>query len=864
MISAAVLKRAYLFKDLSEADLVVIASAAREEEYGPEEFIYRKGEPGLTFYVILSGEVELVVGGQKDFLCVTGHISAGGHFGEVSLLTGKPRSLSVRTLNNVRVLAFDQDVFETVLLVNQSLHRTLDKALAERLSLASQGVHEFGEIIEPLSPAAYLPGEERVPSEDKTRQVEALHDLQLAKSITKQIETHAASNQPLIIVGESGTGRRLVAKQVHLQSERKQEPYLEFDLRQFDPWIWEGKLFGYEHDAFPYSTGRQLGVFEQLTNGTVVLCHAELLSNALQQKLVEAVRKGKFSAADGRAEHPFKVRLILITTSDLSTLEKEAAYLHELVSLLEGHVFYLPPLREHKRDIPKLVDYYIMRYSQELSKKIAKISPEALGLLLKYDWPGNLTELANVIHRAVMVTQRNEIISEQILLGMSRPEGKLVYNLLRIPKIRQLVEHKFFPVLPRIVIGVFFLIGILALFLGPQEPEKNLGITLSWYVGWPLLIVSFFFLPRFWCSVCTLSAPGKLIQRIIKPKRRVPPVIVAHSGWLMAFLCLIVFWVEMVWNAYGNPLLTGGILLAVASGSLVFSALFERYAWCRYLCPLGALNAVFSMPSILELRANRQMCDNQCQDHACYRGTEDSPGCPMYRHPFLVDNNKDCILCCRCIKNCRLRSIQLNLRLAPQELWTIQAPQQAYSFLIIALGAIFFLLAGHGAFQQLNRSFSIFAIADADVSAAINGTLIFWGIIAAGWCGYSLLCWLQGVISDSSYQEVRVLLAYGLIPLILGGYLAFYVRMFVHGAWRLVPNFLLLFGIDTRVGEIHLLSPQGVATVLNIFILGGLAASLYALYKICGRLEAARPALKDVAIPFIFALAIGTAYLNAI
>lgn len=457
MISAAELKRAYLFKDLSEADLVSIASVARKEEYGPEEFIYEKGEPGQTFYVLLNGEVEFVDGGREGFSCGAGRISAGGHFGELSLLIGKPRSLSVRTLNNVGLLAFDQDVFETVLLANQSLHRTLDKALAERLSLASLGVHEFvGESTESLSPSAYLPGREENLPEKTSPKAEALHELQLARGIRKQIERHAAARDPLMIVGESGTGRRLVAKQVHLQSERKQEPYLEFDLRQFDPWIWEGKLFGYEHDDFLYSAGRQLGVFEQLTSGTVVLCHAELLSKALQQKLAEAVRTRKFTAADGKTEHPFKARLILISACDLSTLEKETAYMPELVSLLLDNVFNLPPLREHKRDIPKMVAYYITQYSREMGKEVAKISPEALGLLLKYDWPGNLTELANVVHRAVMVTQRNEIISEQILLGMTRPEGKLVYNLLRQPKIRHLVEHKLFPALPRIIIGVFF------------------------------------------------------------------------------------------------------------------------------------------------------------------------------------------------------------------------------------------------------------------------------------------------------------------------------------------------------------------------------------------------------------------------
>ena len=251
------------------------------------------------------------------------------------------------------------------------------------------------------------------------------------------------------------------------------------------------------------------------------------------------------------------------------------------------------------------------------------------------------------------------------------------------------------------MIGIVLLVAVLTLFFGPEDPEKNLGITLSWVLGWPLLFFSFFFLARTWCSVCTLALPGTLLQRLVKPTRSTPVFLKKYSGWIMAWLCIIVLWVEVVWNAYESPILTGWIIIAITIGSIFFSLFFSRRAWCRYLCPLGAINAIFAMPSILELRSNRHLCLNRCEDHACYTGMVDKTGCPMFRHPFMVDNNRDCIVCGKCVKHCQRHAVHLNIRMAPQELWEIEAPRRADSFLIISLGAIFFPFALHDELYNL-------------------------------------------------------------------------------------------------------------------------------------------------------------------
>ena len=236
----------------------------------------------------------------------------------------------------------------------------------------------------------------------------------------------------------------------------------------------------------------------------------------------------------------------------------------------------------------------------------------------------------------------------------------------------------------------------------------------------------------------------------------------------------------------------------------------------------------------------------------------------MFRHPFLVDNNKECTLCGNCIKNCRLRSIQLNLRLAPQELWSIETPRAGDSFLVVALGAVFFFLSRHSQFHDLIDSFQLPFPLNGLSQPAVVGSLFFWGLIALFWGVYSLVSWTQAKLHGGDFQRTYAGLGYGLIPVVLGGFLAVYVKMFITGAWRLIPNFLKIFGIDTSWKEIHLLSAQGTVTLQYIIILGGLLASLYAMYRIVNRLQPGKSGMNKIILPFLFTVVIGIIYLKYI
>lgn len=328
-----------------------------------------------------------------------------------------------------------------------------------------------------------------------------------------------------------------------------------------------------------------------------------------------------------------------------------------------------------------------------------------------------------------------------------------------------------------------------------------------------------------------------------------------NSGWIMALLCILVFWIEIVWDAYNNPYLTGGIILVITLGSILFSVLYSRRAWCRYLCPLGAVNAIFSMPSVVELRSNSHVCLNRCQNHSCYRGDSEIPGCPMFRHPYLVDDNRDCIMCAKCIKACDNSSVQLNVRLAPQELWSLETPRVADSFLIVAMGAIFFPFALQQQFTEI-VSWCVGTISGAygfELPDWVVGSVLFFLCIVIFQLGYYCMITVQSMYARIDRELLLPLLGYGFIPLILGGYMALHLELFIGGAGRIIPNLREIMGLSFSYENIRLISSDSTYVLQFLTVLGGLLAALYATYRVTERVLLGAPVTsKALVLPFSF------------
>jgi transcriptional regulator with AAA-type ATPase domain/polyferredoxin len=846
------LHRAILFQniDTGSAEQIITGGQWRTVEQG--QYIYQQGENHRHFYIVAGGEVELTLSVEGGGHHIVSHIGPGGHFGETSLLTNSPNSLNARALTRLHLLCFDSPAFNSIILANKAIQQQLSVALAKRLRVSFQDhADSLSKITIPgkdsthnLDPTFFSESQSLTTaaglSLDSDREIRFAEST-IARQINKAVQRFGNNLKPVLLSGESGTGRRMIAAEIHRASAYKKGPYREINVRNIDPVQLEVELFGFERDAPAFSQIAQLGIFERLQGGTVALYNAEYLEPDGQRQLARLLKKAASTKGTGDSEVPLNSRVILICNDAPGQKDGHNRLLPTLYALFADQHFRAAPLREHRRDIPRLVRYYLKRYCLQYGKTITQVDDQTLGRFMNYNWPGNLTEMAGVLQRAVLLGKNHEPLSHQIILGVPKSEGKWEFNVLRLQSIRAFLVSRLFPVLPRAAVGIFFGLVLLALLFGPAAAEKNIGLTLSWVVGWPLMIFSFFFLARTWCSICGLSVPGWLAQFVMKPERPTPQWIRRYSGWIMAILCILLFWIETAWNAYQSPWLTAWIILTITLGSLLFSMFFKRRVWCRYLCPLGAINSLFAMPSILELRSNTQMCMNRCIDHLCYNGDDAADGCPMFRHPFLVDNNRDCILCGQCVKNCKLNSIHLNLRLAPQELWNQQTPRLEDSFLVVSLAAVFYPFAINLKDPGFlgNWAATLHNIGLPENTPLATG-ILFLACILFYLTGYAIMSQLMARISGNSWKTTAAIFGYGMIPLVLGAFMAAHLEILVGGLWLLPANLLDMLGMETVYSPGRVMSRDTTFVLQFITVFGGLVASLYATHRIIKRLLAGR------------------------
>lgn len=847
-----------LLKDVSPEEVERIIAAGRRRTVDQGHYVYRQGESDCHFYIIAAGEAELTMNIDGGDQLLVSHIGTGGHFGETALLTNSAHSINVRALTDLSLLCFDAEAFNHLLLANQVIQRRLCIGLARRLRISyhdhagalTKVKHTRRSSEHNLDSTFISEPAAAGPKSGRPRPGQPPEST-IARQIMAAAKRFSPSLAPVLITGESGTGRRMAAYEIHRASAHGTGPYFEVDVRNFDSGQLEVELFGNDQEAFAFSLIDRLGVFGRSPEGTVVLYNAELMEPDFQRRLAAIIKRGLFIKVAGDVKIPLRSRIILICNDTPKMEDGHNRLLPTLYALVADRHFRMAPLRAHRRDIPRLIQYYLQRFSRQYGKSITRVDDRTLGRFMNYDWPGNLTEMAGVLQRAVILGRNNEPLSSQILLGMPKTEGKWEFNLLRLRAVRSFITSRFYPLLPKALVGISFALVLVALVFGPAAPEKNIGLTLSWVVGWPLMIFSFFFLARTWCSVCGLSVPGWLAQSVFKPERPTPAFIRKYSGWIMTGLCTLLFWIEITWNASRSPLLTAGIISTITLCALLFSIFFKRRVWCRYLCPLGAINAIFSMPSTLELRSNTHMCTNRCTDHVCYTGDDTAPGCPMFRHPFLVDNNRDCILCGQCIKNCRLDSIHLNLRLAPQELWNMQTPRLEDSILVIVLAAIFF------PFGVSLKHPDLFA----DWAATVHGlglphspelvaSIFFFGSILLYLGSAAALSQVMARFTGNSWKATASIFGYGMIPLVLSAFMAAHLEIFAGGLRLLPANILDLVGSGGDYSNPRIISPDATFVLQAITVAGGLIAALYASQRIIKRLLIARrSSFKMFALP---------------
>jgi PAS domain S-box-containing protein len=225
----------------------------------------------------------------------------------------------------------------------------------------------------------------------------------------------AKSDSPVMLVGESGTGKELFAQAIHNAGLRRGKPFIKVSCASVPEELLESELFGHEKGAFTGAVRTKLGKVEMAAGGTLFLDEVGEMNLFLQGKMLRLLQDREFERVGGSERLVGDVRIIAATNVDLKTLVRRGKFREDLYFRLNVIELVLPPLRQRREDIPPLVELLLGRYSRKLGKKVKSISPDALQLLVNYDWPGNIRELENVAERAVVAMEGEQVNRQHLL-----------------------------------------------------------------------------------------------------------------------------------------------------------------------------------------------------------------------------------------------------------------------------------------------------------------------------------------------------------------------------------------------------------------------------------------------------------------
>ena len=250
------------------------------------------------------------------------------------------------------------------------------------------------------------------------------------------VEQVADSSATILIQGESGAGKELVARTIHERSGRRNGPFVAVNCAALPETLLESELFGYEKGAFTGAASRKEGRFELASSGTLFLDEVADLSLVTQPKILRVLQEGEFERLGGTRTIQVDVRIVAATNQDLSDMVKEKRFREDLYYRLNVITVRVPPLRERHEDIRLLAQHYLRVYAAKNGRKLEGFSNEALERLESYAWPGNVRELENLIERSVLLARKDRIDAEDLpeeVAGVKRPPRDAILGLVGTP-----------------------------------------------------------------------------------------------------------------------------------------------------------------------------------------------------------------------------------------------------------------------------------------------------------------------------------------------------------------------------------------------------------------------------------------------
>ncbi|MCG9582882.1 phage shock protein operon transcriptional activator [Vibrio tubiashii] len=263
-------------------------------------------------------------------------------------------------------------------------------------------------------------------------------------SVLDKVSKLAAIERPILIIGERGTGKELIAQRLHYLSKRWDQPLISLNCSTLSEGLIDSELFGHEQGSFTGSKGRHKGRFERAENGTLFLDELATAPLLVQEKLLRVIEYGQYERVGGHQLLNANVRLVCATNADLPQMASEGAFRADLLDRLAFDVIHLPPLRERQEDILLLAEYYAIKMCRELGfEYFVGFSTPAEQSLLSYHWPGNVRELKNVIERAVYQHGMQEDPIEQLIFDPFLSSWQSIRSEEETTAVSEAPEFKF-------------------------------------------------------------------------------------------------------------------------------------------------------------------------------------------------------------------------------------------------------------------------------------------------------------------------------------------------------------------------------------------------------------------------------------
>ena len=295
----------------------------------------------------------------------------------------------------------------------------------------------------------------------------------------------ARTASTVLIAGQSGTGKELIARAIHRQGPRRDKPFVPVNPAAISETLMESELFGHEKGAFTSAYQRKLGKFELANGGTLFLDEIATLKPELQAKLLRVLQEREIERVGGTRSIKVDVRIISATNVDLKKAVINQTFREDLYYRLNVVPITVPPLRERREDIPLLVDHFVRRYNHEFKKHIEVVSPGALAALREYPWPGNVRELQNIIERSVALVEGPRIQLKDLPLDLMLPDHRVRVREAETLPLKQACDQFERQIVLRVLERVRWNQSEAARLLGLHRNTLKVKLA-KWKMRWPV------------------------------------------------------------------------------------------------------------------------------------------------------------------------------------------------------------------------------------------------------------------------------------------------------------------------------------------------------------------------------------------